>query len=473
MKNSKLIRILKVMTEGELKELEKYLKSPLFNESETSKALFGYLRKQSPAWQAEKLDKQKIWRKIMKNEAYDEVRCRRMMSNLVQLIEHFAAIKITFTPQQFNENLFTFYNNRYLSKDATETFKTWEDDHYLQEVQSADFYFEKMKIGKSNIFAPSNATKKEEIIEEYLHTATTHFIITQLQWQAVLLSNANIYSYKQLSPFIPFLLHQIEQNPDWLQIPAIEIYYYLYKMLQDEAENNYYDKLNQKAQEHKALLYRDEKVYIGVFLQNYCIRKGLAGNSIFTHKLLQLYQQQLADGSIFSYNQLKSGTFSNIIKTAIRCEEHDWAESFIENYAIRLPEEEKENCTLYGLALIRFEQKKFKEALLLLNEIPKWFDIFREIDVKILRIRTFFELKEWESMTSAVEALKVFIFREKKFSSFYKNRFKNFANFLYRISQTADYETEKWQKLAENLHEIDTKEMHYKDWLMEKIHLHI
>jgi len=471
MLNSKLIRILSVLSNDELKQLEWFVKSVFYNENEHLIQLYVYLRKQAPAWNSEKLDRKKVWKKVFPATPFNELACRKLMSNLVLIIERFIINELSASKQANISRLFQFYNQRYLTKDAESCLREWEEMQQLTPIRNADFYQKQQEIEYNRMFIPSASMgiKSHSVVKEFIHTTDIQYIITQLQWQSVMLNNANVVSIEHHSPFITVILAQIEQDPKWLEIPAIYIYYHLYKMIEKPEESHFYDKLNEASQQYADYLSWTEWVYIASFLQNYCIRKSLAGETIFREKLHELYIQNLKKGLIFSYNRLKPNTFRNIVQTALECKKNEWALNFIKEYKDKLPEEEQESLVAYCTSLIYFEEKKFKEVLLHLNQAPKTADIFQELRVKVLRIKTFYELDDVDSMNAALDALKMHISRQETLSEFYKKRFKNFANFLYRICYLSEMEKEKWQKLHQELSVIGTNDFWDKEWILKKV----
>lgn len=195
----------------------------------------------------------------------------------------------------------------------------------------------------------------------------------------------------------------------------------------------------------------------------------MAGDKTFSEKLHNLYIYQLETGLLFNYNQLVPATFKNIVKIALSCEKYEWATIFIHNYKQYLPEEDRDSLVAYCFANIYFAQRNYKNVLVSLNEITKTDNIFRELDIKVLKIRTFYELQELEQMQAVLDSLKVHLSRQTTISEFHKKRFKNFTNFLYRICHIPVMEKAKWQKLYTELKEINDMDFLHKEWLMNNI----
>lgn len=469
--NSKLIRILTVLSSEELKQLERFIKSVFYNENEHIIQLFLYLRKQHPEWKEEKLERKKVWKKVYGDIPFNEVTCRKLMSNLVQLVEKFVIKGLPAAKQDDIADLYNFYIQRYLTKDAEDSMREWEQEQSLNMIQNADFYLKQIEIAKANMLQPNPSInpKDQHRAKNFLHNSDIQYIITQLQWNAVLMNNSAILYFEYKSPFIPAILAQIEADAVWLEIPAIYIYYHLYKMMEKESEPHFYEKVNEATEKYAAYLSRDEWVYIASFLRNYCIRKVLGGEKLFIPKLHALYIHQLKTNLLFSYNQIVPANFRNIVINALACEQYEWATTFVHTYKENLPEEERDSLVAYCLASIHFAQKNYKNVLVCLNEITKLDNIFRELDVKVLKIKTFYELQEFEPMQSTLDSLKVHISRQGSIAESYKTRYKNFTNFLYRIWHIPVMEQKKWQKLYAELAEMKESDFMQKDWLLEKI----
>jgi hypothetical protein len=63
----------------------------------------------------------------------------------------------------------------------------------------------------------------------------------------------------------------------------------------------------------------------------------------------------------------------------------------------------------------------------------EYLNVFYKIDSRKLLIQAFYELKEWDSLDSAMNAFRVFIHRNKEISDLHKKNNQNFINFLYKL----------------------------------------
>jgi hypothetical protein len=469
--NSKLIRILSIFSSEELKRLEWFVKSVFYNENENVIQLFLYLRKLSPTWNPEKLARNKVWKKAFPNTPFNEVYCRKVMSNLVLIMIKYITNELDFSAQSNISRLCNFYLSRYLTKDAESCMKEWEDEQKNCVIQNADFYLTQMELlrTKTLIPVPLMQLKSTSLITDLIEASDIHYMISQLQWQTLLRNNTHTYAFGHTSSVVDAILKRIEKENKWLAIPAIYIYYHLFKMVEQPEESHFYDKLNEAIQQYFAVLSSQEWVNILFTLQNYCIRKVIAGEDIFKEKLHLLYIDNLKTGLIFSYNQLKPETFKNIVRSALSFQKSQWAVNFVEEYKERLPDEQRENLLAYCFALISFEAKRFSEALAFLNETIKTPDIFQELQFKTLRIKCFYELQDFDSMNAGLDALRMQLARQANLSDFYRIRYKNFGSFLHKVCYLPKMDKEQWLKLNDELAEKNPQDLLDKKWLMVKI----
>ena len=93
MQNNKLFNILSYLERPEIVRCRKYINSPYFNNSESLSQLFEIFYHLVES-HAESIPKEKIWKKIFGKDTYDDVRFRKLCSDLLKIIEGFLAQQI-------------------------------------------------------------------------------------------------------------------------------------------------------------------------------------------------------------------------------------------------------------------------------------------------------------------------------------------------------------------------------------------
>jgi len=117
------------------------------------------------------------------------------------------------------------------------------------------------------------------------------------------------------------------------------------------------------------------------------------------------------------------------------------------------------------MAQLHFYLKNYSEVLQLLQQV-EYLNIFYKLGSKKLLIETFYELQEWDSLDSAMNAFRVFIHRNDEISDLHKKNNQNFINFLYKMVNAGSINSGRIGQLIAQLHK--TKVIAERQWLNEK-----
>ena len=82
MHDSKLIRYLKILDEAELKRLLYFLKSPFYNANPHILKLYMLLRPEHPGFSSPKLTRERLFKKLFRDRAYDHQKMLNLMTRL-------------------------------------------------------------------------------------------------------------------------------------------------------------------------------------------------------------------------------------------------------------------------------------------------------------------------------------------------------------------------------------------------------
>ena len=129
MEKSNLIRILKTLSPKEFKEFGEYVYSPFFNKNESVKLLFDYLKKCYPQFDAEKIEKEHIHRKIFTGAEYNDDFMRMLIFNMTKLAEDYLAyFRMVNSEWEMKRLLIHELNERHLDKSLVKSLKKALED---------------------------------------------------------------------------------------------------------------------------------------------------------------------------------------------------------------------------------------------------------------------------------------------------------------------------------------------------------
>ena len=99
---------------------------------------------------------------------------------------------------------------------------------------------------------------------------------------------------------------------------------------------------------------------------NYAIRRQNSGELKYTKEAILLYRWGFDKRVLFENGVLSSYSYKNTLQLALKIEDFDWAEKFINDFKPFLPEKDRENLYKYNLAIFHFRKNDYQTAMMLL-----------------------------------------------------------------------------------------------------------
>lgn len=468
MSQHKLIALLKTLSSAEMKELERFLRSPYFNTNEKLTDIFLFLKQHHPAYENQP-EKEKLYAAIYPGKKYRDVHFRQYFSALTSLVEEFLAVqkfgkeKTMFRHALLEEmidrdaeNLF----NRTLLKTNGEA-KSEDDTYYLSQ-----FHLEDIR----NKFLVNTAQQQNRFSEKpdyakAIKLLDTFYIIRKLKFYCSELNYKTIAAVEQESILMDEILELLSKQ-DYSGTPAIVIYHKILRTLTEpENEENFASLLKTlKASDH--LFPQSEAREMYIYAQNFCIRQINKGKTPYLKEILNIYRVLLEREIILEKGILSPWDYKNIVVTALRLGEFKWTEKFIREYKDKLPEKERENAFTYNLAKYYFYKKDYSNVLKLLQNV-EYSDVFYSLDSKSMLLKTYYELNEIDSLDSMMDSFKIYLLRNKALSEHHVKTYKNLLRIVRKLSRIIPSDMKKIELLEKEIEQ--TKPLADIGWLREKI----
>lgn len=455
MYNSKLLEVFKKIDEPKINNFSQYINIYKSKRENATIKLFELIHAEFPNFESKKLEKNKAHKYLFPTKTYDEKRMLNIMSDLLRITEEFIAY--SYAKNNLLENQF-YLLQFYLENDLTKFFdatnkQTLEAIEKMPEDMNLLAY--KYKLEWINLHYRLKYNSRYANYQE-VQKALNDFTISQ-QYKLDTIHHTNLFKddlvHKELSMLARFYksLHEliVEQNEE------------IYFQNKEEIFANYIN------------ISKSELKIIVIIIIEHCIRKINQKESFFNNELLIWYDFLDEQGIILETNNTISiAHLKNYISVATHDKQFDRAIEFIERFHPYLDEDVKEDVYNYNKANILFHQKKFEDALVLLNT-AKYKDIFYKIDSKRLYIKLYFELSKenekryFDVLDSTLNAFKKYVYTTKEITEEFRERNKNFYKY---ISKLVNLPANEKAKLAALQVEIkgDTA-CSDKDWLLQKI----
>ncbi|MBS1552240.1 MAG: hypothetical protein JST15_09265 [Bacteroidetes bacterium] len=482
MKKSKIISILKSFSPEELKKFRDFVHSPFHNKNKNALGLFEIIRKYYPGFEESPIEKEKVFRKLFPGKNYNDTVMRILLSDLLKISEEYLAYtgfkknkydELKFLLSEYKErNLDSLYKRNFRYAESTLDESGNIDIYYFLkrfELESAgiDFLISKDK----QISTGKNVLRQGEYlvslflsgILNIVHELKVHKDVLNIEFEFNLADKA-IQSID-----LEALLGYMKDN-NFIYYPVISIYYNMYMSYIHEDIDEYYYELRKKVDENFGYFTRNERVNLMIILENICLIKAVNGKPDFYHNLMEIYRKMLSEKIyLHSDNEyFQINLFRNMFYTAIILEDYKWAEKFLSEHISELSPGQRENMDHYTKAVLFFEKKNFNGSLEEVNKVKFNFFVYK-YDVKLLMLKSFYELGYYENALSMIDSFSHFLSKNKIVSETEKERFGNFNSFLKVLIKIKTGSVTSGDKnLSKRI--SGTKIVNSRKWLLEKAH---
>ena len=479
MLNNKLIGLLQSFERREMTRFREFAFSPYFNKHEGVRALVAYLSDIFPEFEDKTCGRAVIFQKIFPGKKHDQARLALVFTYSMRLAEHFLEVEqadkgggfqATYLLQQLRtKKQLSRYKHTLGKVEAAQKKKgtrdsTWYYQQYLI-AQEADQYFNTISERRTD----DSLQRKQYFLDRF-------YLAEKLRDACEMQVRSRILKVSYSDPLQEMALSAVEAYQDELgKEPAIAMYYWLYRMVSNPAPSYYFEALHALNQYQTALPIIEQKAIYN-YLQNYCIQKINAGEENFLEEVFQLYKAQLERKLLLEKGLLSEWHYKNIVTTGIRLRDMDWVREFIESYRKKLPEEARENAYRFNLASYFYATQQYDEVLRLLTQV-EYRDLRYSLGAKALLLRTYYDLDEYEALSSLTDSFKQYLHRNQLMADVRREGYYNLFKFTRRAANLraniAYYSKDKRRKELLKLQRgIDKAGAVFnKSWLLEKVEI--
>ncbi len=470
--NTKLIKLLQSLEEGEFKRLYPFLKSPYHNSNRHIIELFAYLRECHPHWDSRRLAKEKVFHKLFPGQEFDLNKLRKLMTMLTQLVEeyiltleleHETTLKKKLLVSAYNRrNLFPFFD-----KNARELVSDLEDAPHRNRA----YHYECAHLNELLFNHPDTDIKKEgqALLTQAMEHLDSYYFLSKLQIVAEMRARENILAEKYSIPLLEEVIQESGQRFGSGNL-LYQLYINIINFHQADVDSPAFsDTLTLFRKLLPGIDQREQQTILN-HLANYCIRMINQGDSNYRKALFELYLLRIETNLLIEKNQITEITFSNIVATGASLKAFDWTRDFIEEYAPFLKEKIREDIKALSYGLWHFNKKEYDqvEQKLLGHNFS---DMLNLLKSRCLLIRTYYEQfllndNYYLFLIDQCNAFEKFILRHTRISKGKSEAYLNFIRFTKKLAQKVinQEDTSVLIKPLQNQTLIT-----YKEWLLEKM----
>lgn len=467
MKNSQLIHFFLSFSKKERRLVEKWLESPFFNRQESLVKLWQYL---ILSW--EELDiipsKPQAFKYVFPDKPYDDQLLRLCMSDLYKQLEQYVIYTEMSADHTKNQlHLTRGLRKRNLSKAYQRNLKKALATAEGSTIRNAEYYQDlyEIQLEQYQLSASDQPTGKLNL-QNLADNMDTAYMAAKLRQICLLISHQNVYQagvqyqFGLLDKIIQYL-----QDSDFLDIPAISVYYYCFLSLTQSANESHFSTFKSLLFAHGSQFPDTELRDLYLLAINYCVRQANEGKRQYVHELMDLYKEGLKADSLLENGQLSRFTYHNIAAAGIKTGEYNWVAQFIQAYKPTLEKKYRESSFSFNLARLSYSQKQYDKALPLLQK-ANYRDVLLNLAAKTLLLKIYFELEEFNLLHAHLEAMKGYL-RRKHIIGYHRKNYRNIIHFTQKLISTNLFDKTERDALKTK---IETEEvLTEREWFLQRL----
>lgn len=443
---SRLITLLEVLNNKEMRSLLEFLASPFFNKKKEIIRLFEYLKKQHPDFKS--LYRSRIYRHTFPEKNHPDnlplddkqyAELRHVMSGLVKLIKQF----LLYQNQSENEvrqnyQLADIFLSRGLGKYAPALLSDAKKKHAQRPEGEPMHLHDKYMLSEVELRYTITLDHATEVgmqvaIDNFHH----HALAGRLRLYAAALSREhtmpNTYHYFMERELIDY----ISKN-DHTQVPIIDAYYRIFMLFRGKNVNTHYTCLRNTLMEKSSFFPYSELRHLYGLLFNFCNLQVNRGHLEYFAEKFRVYEDTLPEGIWHYGGYISHNHFTLAVRAALATNNIDGAKSIIEQYSGDLHERHRDSITDLANIFLLFDEKKYPEAhsrLIKMGNPPEGF--YYGIYYRQLSMQIYYELstnkQDYSGLLRAeIDNFQAYL-RRAPMSERNATLYHNFKKILYRI----------------------------------------
>lgn len=463
-----MIEMLRHFSTKELSRFSDYLASPFFNKDEELLVFYNYIKKYAPEFDSKNIDKDKLLVKGIPGLSLTEKKIGYMMSDIVEHCENYIRYNNHFEEDiEGYVHLLSTYNKWGTDKLFEQTLREARNTLTKNPFRNASYFFKEYLLqSEVNLFFDRQKKRAYDAsLQEAANFLDLFYISTKLKYSCELINRQKLV----VTDYKLRLLKEISDHlaeTSYTEYPSITIYYQILMTFIDTDTDVHFEELKKLLDEHTGKFPASEARDMYAYAQNYAIRKINAGEKRFLREYFDLSKAALEKELLLVDGDLSPWTYKNLVITALRVGEFDWAEQFIRDYKSSINEKFRSNAYNYNQGALLFFKGQYGEALRLINQV-EYTDIFYALDTRTMQIKIYYQLDEWDPMQSAIEAFKVYLRRNKTLSENVKVLYNNFLKYTDKLSRLTKRDKPKLLELKQRIEE--SKQVADLGWLQQKV----
>lgn len=426
MEKSSLLQLVRSFTPIEKREVRKLLSSPFFNQRQDLVDLFEQLAGDDIP------QKETLWKRVSGPDRFDDQKLRLLMSYLHRLLDQYLIFKERNRDELANQiTLAEAYRKRRLDDAAGRLQKSTEKALEVQPLRNAWYHDCRFKVQweAHQLAYPIDPTDMTRL-RQLSNLADIIHLTQKLRLICLMNAHTSVYQAENISGQEEMIIALAERE-DLATIPAVAIYLHCYRMLCQPPEEVHFQRFKRILLEQSELFSREEMHGLFILAINYCVRRLNAGDTAYYREALDLYKKGLSADYLLENGVLTRFTYHNVVASGLHTGELDWVRYFINEYKNRLEKPFRESSFSFNLARLEYTLRNYGFVMELLQK-ANYRDPLLNLAAKTLLLKTYYDLNEFESLQSHLDAMRNYINR-KRVIGYHRTNYLNIIRYTEKL----------------------------------------
>ena len=477
MKNSNLIEILRSFSPEEIKEFGKFIESPFSGCRKFVVRFYKVLSRYHPEFKKVHIRKEVLFSKLYDGREFNDGLVRRMTSDLIRYAEEFLKIKNFRSNKTFqNAALLSELQKRGLGRIFQRKFERMNSEIADSGRLNSQIVLESFLL---NTEARRFRTAlRDEQMNKSFNSATEALITFFIEGFYSYINHIKTFESEYIKPSEAALKFgkcfdfrgyvEATKNVEGALSDYVRMICYRHELIADPEDRASYEKLKKLLKDNSSKIDPGQIYNCLVIMSRFCSYQNLNHNNRYIKESFRIYDIILNEKYFLLDSSTMQLSFSrNVVTVCKSLKEFEYIRNFISGYSKYFHDEYKDGFLNYCNAILRFEEKNYEGALELaaLVDIDK--PVFKK-DVKILKLKAYYELGYTESLFAEIDALKHLLSGAGSLKGEISKRAKSFADILFRISKLRSGTGKRDAETLVRQLKSETR-INERSWLLEKI----
>lgn len=407
------------------------------------------------------LEKNLIFKKVFPQQSFAPQQLRQTTHYLLQAIENWLIYQQGSSDDQ-TIILLKAYRERHLGRlfeqQYQKVLRRWEQSPY----RNPEHYFLRWQIARERYAWDSTQGRLKGLnLTEQEHFLQISMLGFKLRQACLSMAQQQVSNQQEHLPMLS-ATRESAQSVEYQKIPMIQLYELALRLYLEPQDQNHFVGFTKSFGQYAKIFPKPEARDLLLIGINYGIKQINTGQVLFLRTCFELFQQGLANDLLLEKGKINPLTYNNIAGIAIRLEELDWADHFLDHYQDQLDNRFREAVYALNQARMAYTRKEYTKALRLLTTINDR-DFIHHMSARILQLKIYIDTSEITLAINHIRNTRTYLIRKKN-KGYHEHNYRNILQLAESWCRLPSLDKEQYQIWRKQV--VESSPLTEKEWFL-------